>query len=379
MTKLKYHSNPDLTVTMGNKAQWNQPEFRRSGFHNLHRNNRYELCFRADRVLDLNSQHVDSIASREDVNSMISNPAFSGMVIMQEQNVLYEAYADDFSSDNPHSIQSITKLFVNLMVGQLWQSGDLELDQTISYYLPEIGSGYADATVQDVLDMNVVNDYSEDYNDPFASSYGHEPTIGWRLDVMKSETDSQLDFLCRIASDDIVNKSGHVNYKSANTDVLGYIIERVSAKPLRQWVLEIVEGCGIEHAFHCSTDRFGFPVVDGGGCMSLRDLGRFGLLFARRGTGVNDKQIGSANFIEHTVKRARLPFEPPRDEIMYSNQAFTNGKWIGHSGYGGQFLLVNLETGVVGAFLSVLENDSAFDIQHTVKMINMLEGISNCQ
>ena len=37
------------------------------------------------------------------------------------------------------------------------------------------------ATVQDVLDMNVMNDFSEDYDDPDAECYTEEIALGWRL------------------------------------------------------------------------------------------------------------------------------------------------------------------------------------------------------
>ena len=45
---------------------------------------------------------------------------------------------------------------------------------------------------------------------------------------------------------------------------------------------------------------------------------------------------------------------------------------IGHSGYGGQFLAVNLKTGNVAAFFSVLETKSATKESYKVDMINML-------
>ena len=37
------------------------------------------------------------------------------------------------------------------------------------------------ATIQQVLNMDLSNSYSEDYSDPFASSFIHETTLGWRF------------------------------------------------------------------------------------------------------------------------------------------------------------------------------------------------------
>ena len=195
MTSLKTIENPDLTVTNRNKPKWNNPENRRQGFHNLHRNNRYGLMMRSDVVLELKENYDSRIEKIQEVVEFQKNPAFSAMAVFKGQEVLHETYAADFDRAQPHSIQSITKLFVNLIVGELWEKGVLDLDKIVGEYLPEIGSGYAKARIQDVLDMNIENSYSEDYNDAYTSSYDHEATIGWRLEENQSETQPQLEFL----------------------------------------------------------------------------------------------------------------------------------------------------------------------------------------
>ena len=47
-------ANPDLGVAAGGRTQWNTPETRRWGFHNLHRISRYGLGLRSRDVLVLN-------------------------------------------------------------------------------------------------------------------------------------------------------------------------------------------------------------------------------------------------------------------------------------------------------------------------------------
>ena len=63
--------------------------------------------------------------------------------------------------------------------------------------------------------------------------------------------------------------------------------------------------------------------------------------------------------------------------VFYANQTMKSNNWIGHSGYGGQFLMINLETNVVAAFFSVLETKSATDETYKSKMILMLEEITS--
>ena len=45
--------NPTLATIRDNKAKWNLPEFRRRGYRDLHKINRYGLLFRSDAVLTL--------------------------------------------------------------------------------------------------------------------------------------------------------------------------------------------------------------------------------------------------------------------------------------------------------------------------------------
>jgi len=54
-----------------------------------------------------------------------------------------------------------------------------------------------------------------------------------------------------------------------------------------------------------------------------------------------------------------------------------SGDWIGHSGLGGQFLAVNLKTGIVASYFSVIDTPSGTDEKYKTDMINMLDEIVN--
>lgn len=77
-----------------------------------------------------------------------------------------EAAAADFSTSQPHLIQSITKFHIHIIIGQLISQGILSLEANVADYLPDIGTGYAGAPLQPLLDMTVNNNFSEDYSDP---------------------------------------------------------------------------------------------------------------------------------------------------------------------------------------------------------------------
>ena len=54
----------------------------------------------------------------------------------------------------------------------------------------------------------------------------------------------------------------------------------------------------------------------------------------------------------------------------------SDGRWIGHGGWGGQFLLIDPDTRVVVVFFSVLENEDASDWDYQLETIAMAEAIT---
>ena len=380
--KLKSEANPSLVVLRDNKPKWYLPESRREGYRNLHKTNRYGLLYRSDLVLKLNTKQNKKIENIPSVKKMVNHKYFCSLLVGKDQDILCEKYANDFTNKTPQTIMSITKIFVNLFIGELVEKKIINIKDKISKYLPNIGTGYAEATIQDVLDMNIENAYSEDYTDPFTSSYLHEPVCGWRLPKNLNEKIGQEEFLNKIESNknrDLKNTTGFSHYKSANTDVIGLLIEKVSKKKLKDWVLDAVEAAGFEDALYMGTDRFGMPWISGGGCLISRDFLRFALLFSRKGLGVENRNIGSSSFFDQTLDNKGTKYlEFTKGKyVYYSNSVMKSGNWIGHSGLGGQFLAANLKTGIVASFFSVIDTPSGTDDNYKKDMICMMDEVVN--
>lgn len=373
---LHVHPNPDLLVGPDQLTHWNSAPHRRHGFHNLHRIARYTQTFRAAQVLDLRPSADPSIPARQDVRRLTASPWFSAMAVIEGNRLLHEAYAPDFRPDQPHSIMSISKMAANLILGRLWEDGKLDLDSPVGDSLPWIGLGYRDARVQDLLDMNVHNDFNEDYSDPHTTVFQHEVAMGMRLP--HGPEPLMADLLAGIGlapgASDTVNRTGTCLYKSANTDVLMLAAERRGGRPLRAWLADLADAVGVEGALHIGTDRSGTPIFSGGICLTARDLCRYGAMFARRGQGANGTVFGSAAFLDRTLGGG-VPMPAPRDHLRYSNQTNTDGTWVGHGGYGGQYLVANPTTGRVACFLSVLQDAHGYDPDWYPPIISMLAEI----
>ena len=380
--KLVSVRNPELTTLKDNKASWNLPKTRRFGYRNLHKINRYSIFLRSDLILKLNSKTNKTIDKLPLVKKMTKNKSFCSLIVGNRQNILFEKYAKDFKKNQPQTIMSITKMFVNLFIGELVTNRLIDLNKKVSHYLPKIGSGYANAKIQDVLNMNVINSYTEDYTKAYSSSFMHEPVGGWRLPKNLKNHLSQEEYLNTIKKSknkSLINNSEYAFYKSANTDVVGLIIEKVSGRTLRDWVLSAVEAAGFEDGLYIASDRYGMPWMSGGGCLITRDFLRMGLLFARKGMGVGNRKVGSSSFLNKTINNVGPKYmNLSKDKYLYySNSTMVSGNMIGHSGYGGQFLATNFKTGNVAAFFSVLETKSATKESYKTDMINMLIDLVN--
>ncbi|RWC93056.1 MAG: hypothetical protein EOS57_32090, partial [Mesorhizobium sp.] len=75
-----------------------------------------------------------------------------------------------------------------------------------------------------------------------------------------------------------------------------------------------------------------------------------------------------------------LPFEDMRDLMRYHyiHQMETDGAWLGHSGYGGQFMLANPDTGIAVVYFGVLENtgDPDPDPNFLVPLVKMMAELA---
>jgi CubicO group peptidase (beta-lactamase class C family) len=145
--------------------------------------------------------------------------------------------------------------------------------------------------------------------------------------------------------------------------------------PLAAQIEAIADAAGYEDTFHISLSRDGFPAFSGGGCVSARDLARFGLLFARGGRDIRGRTFANDAFLRTSLQRAAPALNPPRDWLRYSNHLMTDGRFLGHAGYGGQFLMVDTVSRTACAYLSVLENDAGYDEDYMLSVILALREV----
>jgi CubicO group peptidase (beta-lactamase class C family) len=376
------HRNASLVVhevpgTQGGQGEgstlagWMMPDTRRRHFRTPsfgHQN----INMRASSVMELTPAPDTRVPLIEKVAAATAHECFCGMVVLKSGEVVFEAYAEDFSADTPHSMQSITKTTVNLMVGKLVDEGKVDLSTTIKEIIPECGSGYADATLQQVLDMAVKNmfaeGYADDYNDASVSEgYSRQEVgLGWRLPPVGERRFGMREFIAAIKAPPTEDE-GSSGYKSPNNDLMAWVVERVSGRSIAAHLQDIVEAAGLEGSFHCACDVDWVPITSGGGFMTNRDLARYGQLLCRRGVGVDGSIVGSGPFLDESRKpppSMQDVFEGGAVKVdgWYHNQMQSNGKYIGHGGFGGQWMAADEKSGCSVSFFSVFNADGGVNV-----------------
>lgn len=162
-------------------------------------------------------------------------------------------------------------------------------------------------------------------------------------------------------------------YRSIETDVLAFIMQRVTGKHLADLVSEELWGpMGAEDDAYITLDRGGYALADGGFNATLRDFARFALLLLNGGKA-HGRQIVPKEWIESFNKADHAVFGDERQGAL-PRGAYHNQFWIEAPdspvfmcfGIFGQYLYMDPEAGFAMIKLSTdaepVSEDRTFDM-----------------
>jgi len=207
-----------------------------------------------------------------------------GMLILHKGQVVYERYFGCLEEDGKHAIMSMTKSFTGLLAEIMVVEGALDDTALVSDIIPEIrDSAFASATVRQVMDMTTGVKYSEDYSDPNADIWLYSAAAS---PLPKAEgyegPDGYWEYLQQVKPEG--NHGDEFHYKTINSDMLGWIISRVSGKSVNELASErLWQRMGVEQDAYQTVDGKGVPFAGGGITAGLRDLARLGQLMLNEG------------------------------------------------------------------------------------------------
>ena len=212
--------------------------------------------------------------------------------------LVHEWYVHAEIEENPHIVFSVSKSMTATLAGVLVEQGLLDPTKGLLEYIPELAdSGYCDASLQQLLDMVVSIDFGEDYLATSGKFFDYRTATGWHPCAVDAIDQNLHDFLCTLGP----GKGSHgarFEYKSPNSDLLGWILERASGEGLASLFSRYLwQPMGAEANAYITVDRKGNPRAAGGLCVRPRDLLRFGELVRKRGRA-NGQQVIPAAWIE---------------------------------------------------------------------------------
>ena len=214
-----------------------------------------------------------------------------GIVVLHKGRIVYERYFGALRPEGQHIAQSVTKSFFGTIAAQLVAEGKLDENAKVAKYVPELeASAFGDATIRQVLDMRTGLKYSENYADPKAEIWDHVRAGG----VVPRPPGYQgpqtfYEFLQSVQKEG--EHGGSFAYKTVNSDVLGWVIRRVTGKSVGENLSErIWSRIGAEQDAYFTVDSVGTEFAGGGLNTGLRDLARFGEMM-RNGGRANGRQV----------------------------------------------------------------------------------------
>ncbi|WP_203227981.1 serine hydrolase domain-containing protein [Roseovarius dicentrarchi] len=269
------------------------------------------------------------------IDDWLAHSYTDGFLVMSRGKVVTEQYFNDMEGHTPHLSQSVAKSVVGTLAGVLHGEGALDLHAPILDLIPELGkSGYAGATVGQVLDMRSGTRFTEDYNTPGSDMTRIDIASGWRPPVPGEPVPTIREVIQSLPAE---REHGEAfKYRSIETDVVAWALERAGGQSLAHMLSDrIWQHIGAERDGYFTVDGAGTALADGGFNAVLRDYARFGLMMLEGGA-VNGKQVVPEAWVRACARGDTASFGEPYTATS-PHGAYSNQWWI-HDAKRGDFM-----------------------------------------
>ena len=300
---------------------------------------------------------------RRTVGDVMAATATDGWIVVHHGKVLEEQYYGGMAADSAHILMSVSKTLVATVVGALTRDIGLDVNAQLTHYIPALAeSGYAGATVRNLLDMRSGIRFSENYLDPMAEVRLLEQAIGWAPRTVPELPSTMYDYLATLPQD--TAHGGPFHYRSCETDVLGWVCEAAAGVRMPGLMSETVwRRLGAQNDASIGIDSVGTGMFDGGINACLRDLVRFGSLFLTGGVSLTGAEVAPLAWISDTFAGgidSRAAFSSSPDDNRMPGGMYRNQCWFPYPGNNvllclgihGQMIYINRAADMVAAKLS---------------------------
>ncbi len=217
----------------------------------------------------------------------------SALVIIHNGEIIYENYWSKGSIDTQWLSMSVAKSYISALIGIALNDGQItSLQDPISDYLPLLtGSAYDGVTIKEVLQMSSGASWNEDYNDPNSdvNRFGRIFAIGGSLGNFTASLEREFP-------------PGTIHrYNSADTQVLGMLLMKVTGKTLSDYMTEkLWKPIGAQNDGYWLIDSDGSEMAFAGFNATALDYAKLGELYRLKGR-LNGQQIIPEDWVMQSI------------------------------------------------------------------------------
>ena len=231
----------------------------------------------------------------------------AGVMVLQNGRIRLQRYASNFGPGKHWTSFSVAKSVTSVLLGVALKQGYVHsLDDTLVTYIPQLaGSAYADVTVQQLLTMTSGVRWNEDYVDPHSdvaqmyrsACIDHQPHVLPYLEKLPRAWPAGM----------------HFNYNTAETDLLGILVQRATHRSLAAYLSETIwKPYGMAADAHWLKDECDGSDTGGSGlAATLADYARFGQ-FMLDGGRIDGQPIIAKAWMHGATQRQQRVDNPER-------------------------------------------------------------------
>ena len=284
-----------------------------------------------NRHFDRNEVDLDGLRVTNSDGASVTLPALleetytDGFLVIKDGVIRYERYLNGMTERTLHLSQSVAKSITGTVAAMLVRQGLLDPAAPITTYLPELdATAYRGATLQQVLDMITGVRFDETYTDPYSEMGKLDVAAGWNPPPPGTDPDFPWprhvwELILSLKTADRPHGEAF-HYRSIETDVLAFAMERASGRRLAQLISEeLWQRIGAEESAAFTVDAAGYALADGGFNATLRDYARFGQFILDGGQGRLPDDWIEATRTQNDADQSNARTEA-REDSFYRNQ-----------------------------------------------------------
>lgn len=266
------------------------------------------------------------------------------LLVSVDNEVIFEGYWDPFGPDTPHIVHSLTKLFTNAAAGVAVTNGDLNLDDRLIDFFPELAPKVPSENLQKVT-LRYLITMNAGYGRMISGSEWRPLKTSWLAAFFKEPVPYE--------------PGTHYQYSSGNAYAVSAMVQKATGKTCLELLLESgFSELGMEH-FTWDLSPEGICSGGNGVTCTTEDMLKVGNLFLNMGRW-NGKQILAEEWCRKAIGFEKV-FDGQEDYAFHWTNR-RDGNYTATGSYGQIVILVPELNMVIASTAGTSKTNLQYDI-----------------